>query len=81
MVILIVLGAQIFYCLGACGFDLWYAMSLSCTFNTDVRHFQTFCPQNEEILKKSIQDYQGKLKGAEQRFQALKNQAEEKLDL
>ncbi|XP_064604060.1 transforming acidic coiled-coil-containing protein 3-like isoform X2 [Liolophura sinensis] len=37
--------------------------------------------KNEEILKKSIQDYQGKLKGAEQRFQALKNQAEEKLDL
>lgn len=37
-------------------------------------------PQNEEALKKCAQDYLTRVKQEEQRYQALKVHAEEKLD-
>jgi len=37
------------------------------------------CGQNEEILKKCVTDYQGKLKDAEDRTEAVIRQAEDKL--
>ena len=39
------------------------------------------CFQNEETLKKCVTDYQHKLKKQEDRYQALKAHAEEKLEL
>ena len=36
--------------------------------------------QNEEVLKKCVADYQAKLKQQEQRYQTLKQHAEEKLE-
>lgn len=40
----------------------------------------TFYFQNEEALKKCAQDYLTRVKQEEQRYQALKVHAEEKLD-
>lgn len=43
----------------------------------------TICPvpcQNEEVLKKCAQEYLSRVKKEEQRYQALKVHAEEKLD-
>lgn len=37
-------------------------------------------PQNEEVLKKCAQEYLSRVKKEEQRYQALKVHAEEKLD-
>ena len=36
--------------------------------------------QNEDVLKKCVQDYQGKLKAAEERAVSVRQQAEDKLD-
>jgi len=43
--------------------------------------FGILCLQNEEVLKKCVQDYQGKLKKAEEKMLSVKQQAEEKLDM
>lgn len=37
--------------------------------------------QNEEVLKRCVQDYQSKLKKSEEKLQAVLQQAEDKLDL
>lgn len=37
--------------------------------------------QNEDVLKKCVQDYQNKLKSAEDKTVAVRHQAEEKLAL
>lgn len=40
-----------------------------------------FLPKNEEVLKKCVQDYLARIEKEAQRYQALKAQASEKLQL
>lgn len=56
----------------------WGSQHLGCLFRG-----RDLCPlscQNEEVLKKCAQEYLSRVKKEEQRYQALKVHAEEKLD-
>lgn len=53
---------------------------LDALWNPSVFLFVLLSCQNEEVLKKCAQEYLSRVKKEEQRYQALKVHAEEKLD-
>lgn len=53
---------------------------LSCILTSWIKFDVIFSFKNEEVLKKCAQEYLSRVKKEEQRYQALKIHAEEKLD-
>lgn len=57
-----------------------FAQRLTEPHETELKHLSFPFPQNEEVLKKCAQEYLTRVRKEEQRYQALKIHAEEKLD-
>lgn len=60
--------------------SIQFALRLTKPHETELKHLSFPFPQNEEVLKKCAQEYLTRVRKEEQRYQALKIHAEEKLD-